>query len=89
MINQDQLIKIHIKLEEQRRLERISYDKMASVIGYSGNGLKKALNNSTLSIPQINSIITEFGLESSFIELNAIYDGKENQKPNNKDMEDS
>lgn len=58
--------RIHKFIEENRLLQRISYNKMADAIGYSPNGVKKALSNATLSLDQLKYILIEFDLRTKF-----------------------
>ncbi|OAB78256.1 hypothetical protein [Cochleicola gelatinilyticus] len=61
MITNETLEKLHVKLEELRRLNKISYRKLGEVIDYSGEGINKALKKFTLSIGQINQISKKYG----------------------------
>ena len=57
------IITIHQQLNEARKLNRISYNKMGACISYSGEGVNKALKNGTLSLGQISTIIKSFDLK--------------------------
>lgn len=57
---------VHNKLNELRLNDRISYEKLAKCIDYSGVGVSKALKNGTLSVGQINIIISEFEWHKHF-----------------------
>ena len=74
MIDEITIEELHKKLEELRRLNRVSYNKMSNVIGYSGEGLNKALRNNTLSIAQINKIGKEFDFEEELNKLLPTFD---------------
>lgn len=69
MINEIDLNAIHSKIDELRRINRVSYSKMAQVIDYSGEGLNKALKKNTLSIVQINKLVDHFGYSEDFNDI--------------------
>ncbi len=54
--------KLHQLIEEKKEVDRISWNDMGKLIGYSGVGLKKALNIRSLSITKLQEIIIKLDL---------------------------
>jgi hypothetical protein len=56
-------------LQELKEVHRVSYSRMGEMLGYSGPGVKKAIQNKTLSISQIKKIALESGQLENFNKL--------------------
>lgn len=69
MIDDKVIEQLHNRLEELKRLNKVSYSKIGAIIGYSGEGVNKALRKKTLSISQINKIGKELGFEDELNKL--------------------
>ncbi|WP_024768059.1 hypothetical protein [Aquimarina macrocephali] len=53
---------LHKLIEEKKEIDRISWDNLGDLIGYSGVGLKKALKIRSLSLTKLEEIIIKLGL---------------------------
>lgn len=58
----DLILSLHKLIQEKREIDRISWDNLGNLIGYSGVGVKKALKNKSLSITKLEEIIIKFDL---------------------------
>lgn len=54
---------LHDIVASQRKSYKISYKKLGAAISYSDVGIKKALDNKTLSKLQLETIIKKFGFK--------------------------
>lgn len=60
---------LHKLIEEKKEIDRISWDNLGNLIGYSGVGLKKALKIRSLSLVKLEEIITKLGLAKEALNL--------------------
>lgn len=60
--DQELLEKLHQLIEKKKEMERISWDNLGDLIGYSGVGLKKALKIRSLSLTKLEEIIVKLGI---------------------------
>src|SRR5690606_9422328 len=58
----DLILSLHKLIQEKREIDRISWDNLGNLIGYSGVGVKKALKNKSLSITKLEEIIIKLEL---------------------------
>tara|TARA_B100002049_G_C16058162_1_gene366810 strand:+ start:1001 stop:1447 length:447 start_codon:yes stop_codon:yes gene_type:complete len=56
-------------LKELKTKHKVSYNKMAAAIGYSGPGISKAIDKESLSFNQVKSIAEETGFKEDFVKL--------------------
>ncbi len=61
---------------EKKELDRISWDNLGALIGYSGVGLKKAIGKKSLSLTHIEEIIIKLGLTKQAQELGMKLSGR-------------
>lgn len=67
--SKDLIEELHKLIEEKKEIDRISWDNLGNLIGYSGVGLKKALKIRSLSLTKLEEIITKLGLSKEAIDL--------------------
>ncbi len=60
---------LHKLIEEKKEIDRISWDNLGDLIGYSGVGLKKALKIRSLSLTKLEEIIIKLGLTKEATKL--------------------
>ncbi len=56
------ILSLHKLIEEKKEIDRISWDNLGDMVGYSGVGLKKALKNKSLSLLKLEEIIVKLKL---------------------------
>ncbi len=71
-------------INNKKELNRISWDNLGNLIGYSGVGLKKAMKNKTLSLSQIEVIILEMELYKEAEKLGMKISDRKLTSPNSK-----
>lgn len=60
--NENLIESLHKLIQEKKDIDRISWDNIGDLIGYSGVGVKKALKNKGLSITKLEVIIVKLNL---------------------------
>lgn len=56
-------------ISNKKELERISWDNLGKLIGYSGVGMKKAMIKNSLSLTQLEDVIIKLGLSKEASKL--------------------
>jgi hypothetical protein len=82
--NKNLIEDLHQLIEEKKEIDRISWDNMGNLIGYSGVGLKKALKIRSLSLTKLEEIIMKLDLEKEAIRLGLDISGLKSFNVNNK-----
>ncbi|TYP71529.1 hypothetical protein [Aquimarina intermedia] len=65
-MDQLKINKLHELIEDKKVSNRISYSKLGNVVGYSPEGVKKALANKTLKISFLKDIAKKFDFVDDF-----------------------